>query len=362
MNGGKRFSTTYLHIGLGKTGSTAIQADLLRHARQLERGHDLLYPRSFPHYRHFGGNHSFLLRAMFARSQPGRERLAAMGLGSDTQLQKFNQRSLACFQRSFAASPAQRLLLSAEGVGHFSDADLQALAEWLGEISAEVKVIACLRHPLAALSSSIQQVLTVGGVLEELYEKPPIYAFQALFQRLEKVFPRENILVYDFARATAAAEPLATVLLEQIGIDYRGQIERRPPDNTSMSHAAALLLSALNRQRPVLQNGQRNTRHSPNAAKRLMQVPGRSFSAPAAVYERVRQQSAAELLWLRENYGLDLETPPAGGAQDDYLRFEQESIDALALGMAELARLEYELLSPLRKQLARLRILLGRIF
>ncbi|RLQ20975.1 hypothetical protein DWB85_14710 [Seongchinamella sediminis] len=127
----KRFNTLFLHIGLGKTGTTSIQGDVLRHARWLESSCDLLYPTDFPHERQFRGNHSLPLRIMFASQDDVRRRLAARGLVSDDAIASYNRQTRACLDKSFAASNASRLLLSAEGVGHFSRQDMQRLAQWL---------------------------------------------------------------------------------------------------------------------------------------------------------------------------------------------------------------------------------------
>lgn len=362
MTAGKRFKTTYLHIGLGKTGTTAVQADLLDHARALEARHDLHYPARFPHLAGFEGNHSLLLRALFSDDEAVRERLKAIGLHNSQRIERFNEHSLSRFHKGFADSPAQRLLLSAESVGHFRQRELQQLADWLQSISDEVCIIACVRHPLAALSSSIQQVLTVGGILEELYRKPPIYRFRALFERLEKCFGRDNIIAYDFADAVESNDALAAVLLARIGVDVSGAIDKRPPDNTSMSHEAALLLSALNQQRPIVAGGRRNPLHSPRATEKIMDIPGRKFIAPPAVYRRVARETQAELDWLLEHYGLALKTPATTETPGGYYRFGQDSINTLALQVADLARLEHGLLSPLRRQHRRLRLILGKIF
>ncbi len=104
MTGGKRFNTIYLHVGLGKTGTTSIQRELLRYAGALESRHDLHYPRRFPHLHDFEGNHSFLLRGLFFEREEVRRQLAIRGLDDAGKLALFRQRTLDALDKGFAAS------------------------------------------------------------------------------------------------------------------------------------------------------------------------------------------------------------------------------------------------------------------
>ena len=91
MSGSKRFKTTFLHIGLGKTGTTSIQADLLAEADVLESAYDLHFPRAFPPSRKFNGNHSFFLRALFQQDPETNARLAAHGLTTRALVEAYNK-------------------------------------------------------------------------------------------------------------------------------------------------------------------------------------------------------------------------------------------------------------------------------
>lgn len=335
MNGTTRFKKIYLHIGLGKTGTTSIQADLLREGRVLESKFDLHFPRSFPQLPNFDGNHSIPLRAIYHEHPDVRKRLAAQGLQTQAQIDAYNADTLRGLQQGFEKSSASQLLLSAEGVGHFRKPDLIALSEWLRSLSEQVVVIACLRHPAAALSSEIQQRLYIGDVLEDLYERPPFYRYKGLFERLEAAFPRESIILYDFAHAVRNPGGLTSEFFSRLGIDTGDLFQPKPAANTSMSHEAALLLSALNKQRPVLIDGGPNPRRKRGDSQALGAVPGRKYIAPNHVYHKLNEQAQPHLQWLEQEYGIVLDRGTIEESDTDHQAFSDRAIDAVALAMVD---------------------------
>ena len=102
----RRFRSLYLHIGLGKTGGTSIQQDLLAGADLLESNYDQHLPRNFTHTRQHRGNHSMLLRSLFSDDPEVRKRLAAQGLSSTTAIEQYNQKTLSQLHAGFASSNA----------------------------------------------------------------------------------------------------------------------------------------------------------------------------------------------------------------------------------------------------------------
>lgn len=327
------FDTLYLHIGLGKTGTTSIQLNLLEQADLLEKQHGLHFPRDLPTGTPFNGNHSMLLRALFSKSPRVRGRLSAIGLNSDQEIERFNQNNLEALERGFAASGASQALLSAESVGHFDEEDLKDLASWGRRIAREFKLVACIRNPVHALSSEIQQRLRVGARLSNLYANPPYYKFKSLFSELEKAFGRENIIAYSFHQAAGNKAGLAAALLEELGLDVSQGLTPDGPENTRMSQEATLLLNAFNEQVPAFINGKKNPARRGDEVQRLNRVPGRPYQAPAEVLESVREISMDDTLWLADNYGVDLRCDLPEPARSDR-EFTDDALNSLALLVA----------------------------
>ena len=312
------FNTLYLHIGLGKTGTTSIQLDLWRMADQLDAGCGLHFPCALPEKTPFRGNHSMLLRAMFCNELRARKRLSSIGLHNDEQISAFNAANQRALELGFARTSAPQALLSAESIGHFSEDDLNDLARWAQDIGREVKLLACIRHPVHALSSEIQQRLRIGAKLANLYNNPPYYRFRTLFEGLEQAFGRDNIIAYSFHRAIEHQAGLTAALLEQIGVRLNSEIPSQKPANTRMSREATLLLSAFNEQVPAFVMGKANPARHGDEVRRLKDIPGGPYVAPLEVLERVRAASMADTRWMEARYGLDLEHP-APVSQEDTL-------------------------------------------
>ncbi len=274
-----------------------------------------------------------LLRAMFSESPRVRGRLSAIGLNSDTEIAQFNQENLAALEQGFATSQASKALFSAESVGHFAAEDLQGLATWTRSIAREVKLVACIRNPVHALPSEIQQRLRIGARLRNLYANPPHYKFRSLFSELERAFGPQNIIVYSYHQAATNEAGLAAALLQQLGLNVGEDIIQAETANTRMSLEATLLLSAFNDQVPAFINGKKNPARRGDEVQRLNQVPGSPYEAPAEVMESVRVLSREETEWLSDHYGLDLSCDLPGQAGSDGA-FSEEALNSLALTVA----------------------------
>lgn len=336
----RRFTEVILHIGLGKTGTTAIQQTLLAGADRLEQHHDIHFPVKFDDPRPFGGNHTLFLRSLFQPGAETRRPNIVAGLGSAEALAQANANLRTQFQAGFDNSNASRLLLSAEGVGHFTEASLANLMGWLCELSDSIRVIACLRHPRHALASEIQQRLKTGSLLKNMQLFPPYYAFEKLFSQLEKYVPRDAITVYDYAESRRSQQGITGLLLSKLGIDAGGEFQTSPVVNKGISHEATLLLDSINRQRPLVVDGEMNPKRSMGDTQAFLKIPGRKYVPDLEVYELLDECVAPDLEWLSQHYGIHLDAMGAGeGAISGAIPgdFSVEALDELALRVSDLA-------------------------
>ena len=336
-----RFETLYLHVGLDKTGTTSVQSELAARAALLESTLDIHFPTTFRQWPGFRGNHSNLLRPLFARDPRAARRLAARGLHNEEEVIAFNRQNLEDLNAGFARTRSNDLLLSAEVISHFKPVDLQGLAQWSHELAQRVVVIACIRHPVHALSSEIQQRLRIGARLENLYRNPPYYRFRELLGNLAGAFGSEALRLYSFHRAVEHPKGLAAALLQECGRSAASGFEKQLPANVSMSAEAAVMLSAYNAQRPAFILGQRNPARSQAAVQRLAALPGDTYLAPADVLDRTRDVAAKELDWLQERYGLDLSHPPVPAGTPDP-RVGDAQLGPVALELAQQAGTQVE--------------------
>ena len=333
MRHNKRFRRVYLHAGLGKTGTSTIQSYLAANAVRIEREYDIHFPHVFDLAGPFDGNHSQLLRTI-CRSEVEHSsthtyfaatKVNGIALGAEEVRSQF--------ESGFSDSEATQLLVSAEAVGHFDARQMMLLSSWLCEYSDSVVVIACIRHPAAALSSEIQQRLRFGAVLEELYENPPCYSFKGLLPRLEAAFPGSKMILYDFEDASGCASGVVGTFLQKIGIEE--DLWGRFPDrvNPSMSQHGAMLLSALNQARSSGSTACVSEGRTRGDVAPFLKIPGRRFQAVPRAYGRLERLVEKDLLWLEQEHGLNLTCRPIDVHAQGFLLSERW-LTRLALGIS----------------------------
>lgn len=346
MSSARRFDQIFLHIGLGKTGSSSLQAYFMQQATALERDYGIRYPDFSLVEPGFDGNHSRYLQLLFASPDDLGPVFALRGLDSDAARQRYRERAREAWDSALDTASAPRLLLSAESLGHNRREFLEALRDQLQLLSDRVTLIACVRHPYSALSSEIQQRVSAGAVLEDLFERPPYYALRPLFQRFSELFGRDSIRLYDFEWARHHIGGLEQAFLEVLGIALPGN-PIRGVQNASMSMKATLLLSSLNRQQPLIVGGRRNPLRSDDVQGRMASIPGDKFAAPVEVYTRLEEEIAPHLRWLRHHFGFE---PAMGDVQfaPDGVVWQSAALDREARWRAAYWRARGRLVSLLK--------------
>lgn len=337
MIASKRFRRAYLHVGFGKTGTSSIQHALLAQADTLERDYDIHYPRGLDDPRPFEGNHTLLLGTLF-KSQPELMRANIVAkIDTPERVADFNKRLRESLDEGFHTCDASTLLLSGEGVSDFDLDTNRRLLGWLGSVADEVRIIACLRHPVNLLASAIQQKLKTDWTLPALYEKPPIRKFATILGQLEALVGRDAIDIYDFEDARENDSGVVGAFLQRLGVPGQALsvADGHNAVNASMSQEAAELLSALNSQRKSIVAGRRNPDRTSGDVGLFMAIPGRKFRVPAWVYANLEARVAADLEWLEAHFQVVLRVvaPPVLEQSQSY---SNESLKHIALIMSEL--------------------------
>jgi hypothetical protein len=335
----KRFDRVYLHVGTGKTGSTAIQQVYWANAALLETRHAIHYPVKPIVDCAAGkrGNHSEQILSMF---HPRPETIPSnilLGRSSAAQAREFAQELQSDFEQGFKNTDARDLLLSAEGIPTFANEAVSAFANWLKRWCEEIHIVACLRHPTDAMSSRIQQRLWNGATLAAMYLDPPFYKYSTLLPRLEKLFGAGRIHTYDFADAAEDPAGLADRLLREFGLNITLLKVQTKISNSSMSQQAALLIDSLNRNYPRLLDGRRNPEHSGAALRLAGRVPGAKYQAPSHPYELLELAARPHLEWLATQYEITLRNRRQRLAEPR--EYNQAVIDRRARNLHRLGRI-----------------------
>lgn len=233
-------STFYLHIGMNKTGSSAVQVFCFRNRERLREAGLAYSNLPFP-------NHSDFLDSQFS-AEPDRIASRLLQHGNAVFL---NQREALrrAWERDLAelAGSGHDALMSAETASLLAPSGLDALGRVLRRHFDRVVVLGLVRPPSGFLRSSMQQSLKGGNTFATLPQALPMPRYRRRFEPHRQVFGAENVRLRLF-RADRLVDGcvLQTVLAMMDGDRSSLAGMRAERVNESMSLTGAKLLSALN--------------------------------------------------------------------------------------------------------------------
>ena len=173
----------HLHVGMHKTGSTAIQ-------RTLEG-----YRSDQVHYAAFGeSNHSIAAKTVFCKGRHGYHYHRNRGL-SATKIDELADKWRSQLRRSIAECPGN-LIISGEDICTISREDLFDLRDFFVNDFEQVRVLAYVREPVSFCSSYFQQVVR-GGLVDFTV---PVPAYRSRFEKILDVFGAKQVTFVRFAR------------------------------------------------------------------------------------------------------------------------------------------------------------------
>jgi hypothetical protein len=263
-----------LHVGIPKTGSSALQVFCAQNRRMLlaqsldyfELGDFSLGARG----KISSGNGAHLARS-FLRPQ-------AAGYRSDREQQ------LAVLERAIAASACDTGLLSSEIFIFADDAALAEFARWLAARDVSLQFFYFIREQIQFLTSSyIQQVKrhacteTSEQYILRTYEKIAHIKYSKLFERLAKITSPERIICRNFLDTRASKHGICDVFLSSLGLDPRGLEFADASVNVSLDMTEIKIMLALNKLKPrmvfsdlLVENAARRGRKTSDLAHQLL--------------------------------------------------------------------------------------------
>jgi hypothetical protein len=232
-----------LHVGLHKTGTTAIQQTLAA-SNHILQNQGWKYPVFTDGVRKRIANHSNPLYTLFCDNPGGY--LPNLTAGIDGELAR------ECFARQLVEELKGEfnLILSGEDVSSLPEAALKKLAETLS--GHELLVIAVVRETYSTFVSTLQHRIH-RGVHGLRLEVPSLWENCA---RLARVFPDLRFLSYEKACLTSGG--LFSTFMEECGLDPKPFNVSRA--NVSIGNHTARFLASFNDYYPLIVDGEPNSR------------------------------------------------------------------------------------------------------
>ena len=290
-----------VHAGLPKTATTAIQNALFSQKSLLLDAFGMLYPGQT-------ANHTNDLCSAFLRD-PSTHVVNRLSATPSAELEARAMAIRESLEEEIRTTQPRRVLLSAEGLSNLGYQDLNDLRHWLVQFCDRIRVIYVLRDPLDYTASVVQQHLTQGEVLEDLYQAPPLPNFRGRLETATSVFGREALELLTFEGLAEHADGVVGGFLDAIGLDApearAAVLSHQGRLNESLCQVAAEVLSRLNQLRPVLVDGKRGALRTLNEAFFLRRLRGEKFRLPDHVVAQVAEWCAEDVRWLSDTFGVD---------------------------------------------------------
>ncbi len=315
----------FLHIGVGKTGTTSIQGALYRGRDHLAE-HGYLYPGRMR-------NHTFLTVC----AVENRSRWPVMvrkRMDDQESAAAFRQDCLDYLDRTVTGSDCDRVIFSAESLANLRYQDCSQLREILRRYFDRIEIICYLRHPLAHIHSIAQQALKTGTnahTLTEISRRPGFFRPTRLEQTYIAAFGHDAITVRNFHRDALVKGDVIDDFCATIGMrDTVAAGLQRLAANQSLSMEAALIANAIATELPRLDGGRWNTERSGKLQMALTRISGQAFALPASAADGVADAIDREVVYVRDRFGVTL-TPPAEAGQAPGALWNDETLRDIGL-------------------------------
>ncbi len=232
-----------IHVGLHKTGSTAIQLTC-SHNSGLLAEHGYYYPR-------FGAdcwaNHSVPLSLMFM-VDPYNKSHTVRNIFKTPQVAYSREKEIRkAFEMEIQSTRCQNILISGEDISVFSKSELHDLISFLSRHDyKEIEVVLYVRHPVRFALSNAQELVRAGvvpigraigfGDLQQVREK---------IKKIISVVGESAVHVMSFEQAVSEVDDILIHFFNYLGIpkDMDGFVSVR--SNESMPIEKILAISAL---------------------------------------------------------------------------------------------------------------------
>ena len=318
-----------LHLGVHKTGSSAIQSSLITYKSKL-RVSGLHVLDCLP------ANHSEFFQCSFGDNPLSYHTVKAKEMTLN-QVRERSQSILNKIKKEISSSSCETFVLTGEDGSLLSSDGLTRLSRFLDSIGfplSSIRVIVYAREHADYIASAIQQNVKSNNMTIEKalawHSQAVISLYTALYVRLATVFPASSIHFYDFKQACRHEGGLFGHFLKSINIDSSGFAEIR--ENIGLSMEAVHLID-LSRRR-----GQNLTANEINALGRLTGFS--KFCFNEQVTAELRDISHNDSLFLHNvcgiNYLLLNDTPFSPPSMKRYLCLLSKSNPIL---FSKLARL-----------------------
>ncbi len=308
----------WLHIGMHKTGTTSLQANLKRIGSTADW-----------EYICIGGklHMNTPFHAMFATNPFHYHWFHKQGITPEALAEKgANLRER--LTEAISSSTLETIIMSAEALPLVDKAGIQRLKDFLDPLFDEIRVIGYVRPPVS-FKISIFQEMVKGGRSKLDLEKIKLN-YRHKFEKFDQVFGRENVILRKFDPASFAHGCTVSDFFATIGLapPNRSSIKRA---NESMSQGACGILYAYRKFGPGYGIGPGVVAENLQLIRVLTAMKGPKFAAARAMATAGMENETADIQWMENRLGTDLNEKAKDDdgitCEADLLQVSRETLD-----------------------------------
>lgn len=291
----------FLHIGMHKTGSSAIQ----RAFYGFNDGKFAYADLGFE-------NHSIPIYTAFSNHYQNYHIWKGQGLGV-AEIENRRATALKKLHRALKRPKAENLIISGEDISLLQRRAVEELAQVLRTYNADVQILGYFRDPVSFLSSTYQQAVKLG--LTRLTVEQPRYQFR--FGKFIRIFGRQAVSLRHFAPHKFSSGDVVTDFCKWIGIEARPK--QSSAENVSLSEFATKALFLMDSNNVVTRGDPKRMNARQAMAGALSELlPGR-FKLPDSVISRAHDER--DIAWMEQNGRIDfgLEHLAGDAAREAYV-------------------------------------------
>jgi hypothetical protein len=285
----------YIHIGVNKTGSKSIQHTLFKNREKL-LPHGINYSSIEP-------NLGPALFSLFSTAPDKDVRNIRRRMDTPEKAAIYNEAIRRKLVEEFAKNTSPKMVISAEGLSTLPKGP-EHLKALLDPYASKYRIIVYVRDYYDYTNSAVLQRLKDGEILGDPNAKLKIPRYKHWLWRYIRAFGRENVDIRLFDPKRFVGGDLIPDFLTAIGEPHQLaeelEIERA---NQSLSHEAAMILSAANQAIPTHVDGRANPARFLRLDKYLAKVVGEKFSIDPANYREHEASIFDDLKWLHKMLG-----------------------------------------------------------
>jgi hypothetical protein len=288
------FDLVYLHIGLDKTGSKAIQFSCCENVTSLSKAGifypitpDTVWHAEFASFFHDDPK-TYDYNQAIGRSQKQLSIIQAEDLSYIRNLEQKIQQT-----------DAKKMVLSYEGFAFLEDATLRKIQYYLAGISKEIKIILYCRDPISyAVSAISQRAISMNP----LWDNVPVQNYQSICEKFIAIFDYENMMVGNFS----TEGDIRKDFFNKIGFDFSTDKNcqfSKSGENRSLSAEAIVVAQALRERckQEQIPEAEFSWRYAPI----LQKIKGNKPSLSAAQLTQVNQKTKEQLNYLLKTFSID---------------------------------------------------------